>query len=525
MDCQAGSRRRTSVAARPADTLSLRAWDPALGPKVAGMTRPKLLVIGGGLAGLSTGCYALTNGWDVTILEHGLALGGVCTAWRRGPYLLDGCIHWLTGGPFAEIYEELRIIPPVEIRPLERFSTVRSVREGWSVNVQADLEALRQELRALAPADGEEIDRLIASVPQISSVAPPIEKPPELTTLREQLRGLWELRDKLGALVHFRGSLGEWCEHRLTSPPLRRVLLNIVPPEAPAFFLLMLLGYLARGWLSRPIGGTASFRDALIARFQVLGGEAKLDTTVEEIIVQHDRARGVRLTDGTILTADLVVSTSSAPETVLRLLGGRYGADAVHARLQRWKLFDPLLLISWGVARDLSDVPAMLSLVDLPPVELAGRSVDRWTLRIYNDDPAFAPRGHTVVQALTATDYDWWATRRGEYGAAKAEIAEAVRDRLAAHVPGLADDVRLTDVATPLTYWRNARSWRGAFEGWMPSADNFRQHVPKTLPGLGGLYLAGQWVEPGGGVPTALMSGRQVVQLLCADAGRPFRPT
>ena len=82
--------------------------------------------------------------------------------------------------------------------------------------------------------------------------------------------------------------------------------------------------------------------------------------------------------------------------------------------------------------------------------------------------------------------------------------------------------VRMTDVATPLTFWRHSRSWRGAFEGWMPSADNFTHHVPKTLPGLGGLYLAGQWVEPGGGVPTALMSGRQLVQILCAEAGRSF---
>ena len=32
-------------------------------------------------------------------VRHNLELGGVCTAWHRGPYLIDGCIHWLTGGP------------------------------------------------------------------------------------------------------------------------------------------------------------------------------------------------------------------------------------------------------------------------------------------------------------------------------------------------------------------------------------------------------------------------------------------
>ena len=51
-----------------------------------------------------------------------------------------------------------------------------------------------------------------------------------------------------------------------------------------------------------------------------------------------------------------------------------------------------------------------------------------------------------------------------------------------------------------------------------------KSHVPKQLPGLDGLYMAGQWVEPGGGVPMAVMSGRQVVELVCAALGRPFVP-
>jgi phytoene dehydrogenase-like protein len=81
----------------------------------------------------------------------------------------------------------------------------------------------------------------------------------------------------------------------------------------------------------------------------------------------------------------------------------------------------------------------------------------------------------------------------------------------------------MTDIATPLTFWRSARSWRGAFEGWLPSSDAFK-HVSKQLPGLDGFYMAGQWVEPGGGVPMAVMSGRQVVELVCAALGRPFAP-
>jgi phytoene dehydrogenase-like protein len=91
------------------------------------------------------------------------------------------------------------------------------------------------------------------------------------------------------------------------------------------------------------------------------------------------------------------------------------------------------------------------------------------------------------------------------------------------HLPGVRGSVRLVDLATPLTFWRNARSWRGAFEGWTPSS-NALKHVPKELPGLERFYMAGQWVEPGGGVPVATMSGRHVVEIMCAALDRPFVP-
>jgi phytoene dehydrogenase-like protein len=144
-------------------------------------------------------------------------------------------------------------------------------------------------------------------------------------------------------------------------------------------------------------------------------------------------------------------------------------------------------------------------------------------VRIANDDTAMAPEGHTVVQATVPTSYEWWAKRGSGYSDAKDQVAETIRARLEEHLPAMKGRVTLTDIATPLTFWNMARSWRDAYEGWMPSSASFFGHVKKKLPGLHGLYLAGQWVEPGGGVPTALMSGRQVVQLLCADTRAPFR--
>lgn len=487
------------------------------------MADEKLLIIGGGVAGLSAGCYALQCGYRTTIVEHNLALGGVCTAWPREGYLIDGCIHWLTGGPFLRVYEELGIVPEVPLRTLEHWLTYRDARSGIEVPFTRDLDRLVSALSAVAPEDAAELHRMREAVERLSAMKPPME-PQELMTMRDGLRAMWDMRHDFGSIVHFRKPMKVWAAEHLKSDGLRRMFTRLIPDDAPAFFLLSVLGYLERGWLSRPEGGTARFRDALVASYRRRGGEVMLHATVDEILVEGDRARGVRLSDGTMIEADVVVSTSSGPETVLRLLGGRYGAGAMRERLEKWRLFDPIVLASFGVAKPYAEAPPTLIIDHVPRYDIGGREGEQLYLRVYNDDPAFAPPGHTVVQAMVPTDYAWWATRGLRYGVEKDLVAKRLLELLAPHFPGIEAAVRMTDIATPLTYWGMARSWRGAYEGWMPDEGGLMVHVKKTLPGLSGLYMAGQWVEPGGGVPPAALSGRQVIELVCHDGKRAFVP-
>jgi phytoene desaturase len=486
------------------------------------MTQQHVVIIGGGLAGLSAGCHARTSGFRATILEHNVALGGVCTAWPRGDYTVDGCIHWLTGGPFARLYDELHITPRVAVRPLEQFLTYIDEATGDRVEIARDPARLREQLRSIAPHDGGAIDDLLAGARQLADLEPPIDHPSELATITTRLRDLWAIRHQIATLAHFRVTVAEWCSANVQSGALRMLLGCLAGDDAPMLVVLMILGYLGRGWLSRPVGGTAAFRDALIDRYASLGGEARLHTTVEEILVADDRARGVRLTDGTTIAADAVVSTASSPETVLRLLGGRYGAPALRERLETWPTFDPIALVTYGVAAPLAHLPPTMILNGVAGLEVGGRHNGHFYVRIYNEGPGFAPPGHSVVQVMLQTSYDWWATRGARYASEKDMLGNTLLAQLQRYLPAMAGAVRMVDVATPLTYWRQARSWRGAYEGWKPTQASLLGHVDKTLPGLAGLYLAGQWVEPGGGVPAALMSGRQAIQILCHDAGRPF---
>lgn len=80
----------------------------------------------------------------------------------------------------------------------------------------------------------------------------------------------------------------------------------------------------------------------------------------------------------------------------------------------------------------------------------------------------------------------------------------------------------MIDVATPMTWEHYTGNWQASYEGWLITTKTFGMRMPKTLPGLKNFYMCGQWVELGGGVPTAAMSGRNVIQIICKRDKKPF---
>ena len=78
------------------------------------------------------------------------------------------------------------------------------------------------------------------------------------------------------------------------------------------------------------------------------------------------------------------------------------------------------------------------------------------------------------------------------------------------------------DVATPVTFKRYTGNWQGSYEGWLMTADNLSLQMKKNLPGLANFYMVGQWVSPGGGLPSGLITGNHVVQVLCKKDKKKF---
>ena len=82
--------------------------------------------------------------------------------------------------------------------------------------------------------------------------------------------------------------------------------------------------------------------------------------------------------------------------------------------------------------------------------------------------------------------------------------------------------MEVVDVSTPATVIRYTNNWKGSFEGWLLTPKIGLKQMKKTLPGLKHFYMAGQWVSPGGGLPPAILSGRDVAQIICMKDKKKF---
>jgi len=186
------------------------------------------------------------------------------------------------------------------------------------------------------------------------------------------------------------------------------------------------------------------------------------------------------------------------------------------------------------VNRTFADVPQSVSGISFPlrePVEIADATHARLPLHIYNQDPTLAPAGKTSLVVMFPSSYEYWqelAKDRAAYDAKKEQVGRTIVAALEQRFPGIAQQVEMVDVATPLTFERYTGNWKGTFEGWMLTPLNsstMMKPMSQTLPGLQNFYMCGQWVQPGGGLPSGLLTGRALIKTLCKQDRVKFQTT
>jgi phytoene dehydrogenase-like protein len=90
-------------------------------------------------------------------------------------------------------------------------------------------------------------------------------------------------------------------------------------------------------------------------------------------------------------------------------------------------------------------------------------------------------------------------------------------------LPGIRDDIEVIDISSPSTLVRYTGNWKGSMEGWLMTPETGFGALPRTLPGLKRFAMVGQRVQPGGGLPSGLMTARAAIEAICRQDRVSFR--
>ncbi len=489
-----------------------------------------VIIAGGGIAGLATGCYAQMNGYQTRIFEMHDKPGGLCTAWERKGYTIDGCLHWLVGSSpgngLHRFWQELGMLPGQEIVNMEQYGRYEDSK-GRVFTIWCDINRLEQEMLGLSPVDAPFIKEFCKGMRQLTKFNIVPEKPPELSNIIDKVRTVTGVLPVMGAFGRWGRLTIADVAARFKDPLLRRAW-GASYSEFSAVAYMMMLAWMHTKSAGYTIGGSLPLARAVEKRYAGLGGSISYKSEVAKIIIENDRAVGVRLSNGEEHRADYIVWAADGHTVIYDMLEGKYINDTIRSYYDNLQIFDPLVYIGLGVNRVFDDLPKMVSglvlLLD-EPINIGGKEIKQFLTHIYNFDPTLAPPGKTCITLMVDSDYSYWKSLRANlprYREEKAKVAETLISVLDKRFPGFAGQVEMTDVSTPMTFERYTGNWKGCFEGWVPTPKTLRMNMSKTLPGLDSFYMAGQWVSPGGGLPSGAMTGRQVAQMLCHRDRKKF---
>ncbi|MFD3650322.1 phytoene desaturase family protein [Streptomyces cyaneofuscatus] len=511
-------------------------------------TPPRVIIIGAGVAGLSTGCYAQMSGARTRIFEKHVLPGGCCTAWSRDGYLFDYCIEWLIGtapgNDAHQVWRELGALDGKTVTNFELFNKVED-ESGRSVTFYNDPDRLEAHLLAISPADAPLIRAFTRDLKRFIAIdLYPFLTAPALRTVRERAATLRTVLPAFRLFWRTAATPMHVFADKFQDPLLRRAFRNIFFQDPEGFPLLPYLFNMAAAYhlnAGFPQGGSLGLSRSIEERYLKLGGHVTYRARTEKVLVENDRAIGVELRNGKRYFAEHVVSAADGHTTVYGLLGGRYTGPRIDKLytdlLQRPGILFPAVVSAFvGLRGDFDPGEAHSTthlLTDEDGKHLPGALQNSLVVQArsrYSD--GFAPPGRSVLHCTYFSDYAYWKelrTRdRKEYRQRKHEVADYVRTFLERRSPGITDRIDLVDVASPATTHRYTGNHNGSILAWKAFSDAddvLARLVGKDrmrLPGLTGFSMAGQWVGMGGLIRAA-STGRFAVQYLCRELGLQFR--
>ncbi len=490
-------------------------------------TKPTAVVIGSGFGGLAAAIRLGARGYRVTILERHDQPGGRARVFRDKGHVFDAGPTVITA-PF--LFEELwelageKMSDHVDLRPVTPFYRIR-FHDGTVFDYTGDAAAMRREVERLAPADCDGYERFVAMSERIFDVGfkelahVPFGSWLDMARIVPEMMRLESYRTVYGLAAKF--VKDDRLRQILSFHPL---LVGGNPFSTTSIYTLIL--YLERKWgVHFPIGGTGALVSGLVDLVAKQGGDIRYHATVDQIVVEGGRARGVRLDTGEVVPADIVVSNADSAFTYKSLLPPEHRKKWTDRRIDRARYSMSLFVWYFGTDRTYPDVAhhtIMLGpryealLTDIFEKRVLAEDFSLYLHRPTATDPGLAPPGGETFYVLSPVphldaDVDW------------AERAEPYRRAIEAHLaetllPDLPRHVTASRLMTPQHFHDELLSERGAAFGLEPvltQSAYFRPH--NESEDVRGLYLVGAGTHPGAGVPGVLSSAR-VLDRIVPDA-------
>ncbi|MEV6336315.1 NAD(P)/FAD-dependent oxidoreductase [Nocardia vinacea] len=494
------------------------------------MTDYDAIVIGAGNAGLTAAATLQRAGARTLLLERHNVPGGCGTSFRRGRFEFEVALHQLSGvGAEGQpmslregLFQQLGIADKLEF--VQEHDLYRAVIPGQlDLTLPADWDAAIDTIEAEFPGNRDRTAKFFELLKQVTfwQIAAMRGMPVEQidpVLFEYGLRPLKAVLDEFFDDDRIKAALGMYWTY-LGQPPSKLRFQDLA---------LTLFAYFEfKPWHLR--GGSQAMSTAILDAFLQAGGTVRFNTAVEAILTDADQVFGIRLDDGTEVTAPDVVSNASLPTTYGMLEGIDLPA-AVRDDLATRRIGVSGFVLHMGLDATPAELGFTTSTTFVNMDTDDDRTYNAWRsfqpargicVSSYDVAPiGFAPTGATHVSLMTLQYGEIWRNvAPSEYARTKFAYAQTLLDLCETITPGIRDAIEEVDVATPLTIMRYLGHPGGTIYGYNQDATEnwlFRNSEREThIPGL---HLAGSWAGLGGFQPTLEAGARVARRLLRAKA-------
>lgn len=478
----------------------------------------KVVIIGGGIAGMTAGVLLQKAGFKTEIFEKNSIVGGLCTGWKRDGFVIDNCIHWLTGTKegtgLNDLWKELGVLGDgVEVHKKEMFFS--SKLNGETLTFWRDKEKTRQEMLALSPEDEKEINKLFEYVTLAETMTVPVEKPMDTMNLFELMK-LGMSMKAMGKVMKEYGNMDiKELAQRFKHPLIQRAIVDYMPPGYQAYAFMVSYGTVTSGNGDIPKGGSLKTALRIAKTYTDNGGVVHTDADVNKILLENNKATGIVLKDGTKMEADYVVCACDTDYTFNTLLPKEYMPKDLQKLYDERKKYP--VSSGFQVAFAVDGVYPEITgtrVFSCKEITVGKTTTNAMSVQSYDYEPTFAPKGKTVLQSnftQTENDYNYWKEIYSDkelYNQKKNQLAQEILERLVEEYPVLKGKIRVLDVWSPMTYTRYCNSYKGAYMSFVNTKKAKNITVAGVVKDIDNVFLASQWLMGPGGLPTAAAMGK-----------------